>query len=53
MIEEGCENKYALLIIFIYLFLLYHKKSKLTLEDKNLKWGGYHYKINVVFSQIR
>ncbi len=39
MIKEGCGNKCALLILFIY-YLKNSQKSKLSLENKNLKWGG-------------
>ncbi len=54
MIKEGCENKCALLIILIF-YLKKSQKLKLSLENKNLKWGGggggkYYYEINV-FSQ--
>ncbi len=47
MIKEGCENLSALLILLIF-YLKNWQKSNLSLENKNLKWGGkYHYEINV------
>ncbi len=36
--KEGCGNKFALLIILIFYFKN-SQKSKLSLENKNLKWG--------------
>ncbi len=53
MIKEGCENKYALLILLIFYFKK-SQKSKLSLENTNLKWGGggYHYEINVFWTQL-
>ncbi len=44
LIKEGCENESALLIlllIYIYIYIY------ISLDDKNLKWGKYHYEINV------
>ncbi len=38
MIEEGRENKCALLILLIF-YLKNSQKSNLSLENKNLKWG--------------
>ncbi len=38
MIQEGCENKSALLIILIF-YLKKSQKSNLSLDNKNLKWG--------------
>ncbi len=38
MIQEGCENKLALLIILIF-YLKKSQKSNLSLNNKNLKWG--------------
>ncbi len=46
MIKEGCGNKSALLILLIY-YLKNAQKSNLSLENKNLKCGKYHYEINV------
>ncbi len=39
MIKEGCENKCALLFLLTFYFFLNLKKSKLSLENNNLKWG--------------
>ncbi len=39
MIKEGCENVSALLILLIFYLFFYHKKSNLSLDNKNLKWG--------------
>ncbi len=39
MIKEGCENVSALLILLIFC-LKYSQKSNLSLDNKNLKWGG-------------
>ncbi len=40
MIKEGCENVSALLILLIfYLKKINHKKSNLSLDNKNLKSG--------------
>ncbi len=39
MIKEGCGNKSVLLILLIY-YLKKSQKSNLSLENKNLKWGG-------------
>ncbi len=44
MIKEGWENKCALLIRLIF-YLKKSQKSNLSLENKNLKWGKYHYEI--------
>ncbi len=38
MIKEGCENKCASLIFFIFFFQ--SQNSKLSLENNNLKKGG-------------
>ncbi len=38
MIKEGCENESALLILLIF-YLKNSKKSNLSLDNKNLKWG--------------
>ncbi len=38
-IKEGCENLSMLLILLIS-YLKYSQKSNLSLENKNLKWGG-------------
>ncbi len=46
MIKEGCGNKSALLILFIF-YLKKSQKSNLSLENNNFKWGKYHYEINV------
>ncbi len=46
MIKGGGENESALLILLIFFFFLSHK-SNLSLDNKNLKWGKYHYEINV------
>ncbi len=46
MIKEGCENVSALLILLTFYFKM-SKKSNLSLDNKNLKWGEYHYEINV------
>ncbi len=45
MIKEGCGNKSALLILLSY-YLKNSKKYNLSLENKNLKLGEYHYEIN-------
>ncbi len=50
IIEEGCENESALLILLIF-YLKNSQKSNLSLDYKNFKWGKYHYEINV-FSLI-
>ncbi len=39
VITEGCGDKAALLIVLIY-YLENSKKSNLSLENGNLKWGG-------------
>ncbi len=39
MIKECCENKCALLILLIFYLKKLSQKSKLSLENKNLKWG--------------
>ncbi len=46
MIKEGCENEFELLILLIF-YLKNSQTSNLLLDDKNLKWGKYHYEINV------
>ncbi len=46
MIKGGCENDSAFLILLIF-YLTNSQKSNLSLDNKNLKWGKYHYKINV------
>ncbi len=46
MIKEGCENVSTLLILLIF-YLKHLQKSKLSLDNKNLKWGKYNYEINV------
>ncbi len=46
MIKEGCENESALLIVLIF-YLKKSQKSNISLDNKNLKWGKYHYEINV------
>ncbi len=38
MIEEGCENVSALLILLIF-YLNDSQKSNLSLDNKDLKWG--------------
>ncbi len=48
MIKEGCENKSVLLILLIFLFKKNHQKSNLSLDNKNLKWGLYHYEIKQI-----
>ncbi len=35
---------------FDLLFFFKSQKSKLSLENKNLKWGKYHYEMHVFFS---
>ncbi len=49
MTKGGCENVSALLILLICFF--YHKKSNLSLNSKNLKWGEISL-WNKCFSQI-
>ncbi len=39
MIKGSCENDSALLILLIFYFFLNHNKSKLSLDNKNLKSG--------------
>ncbi len=39
MIKEGCENESALLNLLIF-YLKNSQKSNLSLDNKNLKWGG-------------
>ncbi len=39
MIKEGCKNTFALLIHLIFYFKK-SQNSELSLEDKNIKWGG-------------
>ncbi len=46
MIKEGCENVSALLILLIF-YLRNSQESNLSLDNKNLNWGKYHYEINV------
>ncbi len=46
MIKEGCENESALLIVLIF-YKKKSQKSNISLDNKNLKWGKYHYEINV------
>jgi len=38
MIKGSCENQSALLILLIF-YLKKSQKWKLSLDDKNLKWG--------------
>ncbi len=40
MIKEGCENESALLILLIFYLKKKTQKSNLSLDNKNLKWGG-------------
>ncbi len=47
MIKEGCENVSALLILLIF-YLKNSQKSNLSLDNKNLKWGKYHYEIKKI-----
>ncbi len=50
MIKEGCEHLYALLILLIFYENKNHKKTNLSLDNKNKKNGGkYNYEINVFF----
>ncbi len=46
MIKEGCENEFAFLIVLIF-YLKNAQTSNLLLDDNYLKWGKYHYEINV------
>ncbi len=46
MVKQGCENESALLILLIIYFKKL-QKSNISLDNKNLKWGKYHYEINV------
>ncbi len=46
MIKEGCENYSAFLILLVF-YLKKSQKSNLSLDNKNLKGGKYHYEINV------
>ncbi len=39
MIKECCENESALLMLLIFYFKN-SQKSNLSLDNKNLKWGG-------------
>ncbi len=40
-------NLSVLLILLIFYFFFKSEKSNLSLDYKNLKWGKYHYEINV------
>ncbi len=44
MIKGGGENLSALLILLIFC-LKNSQKANLSLDNKNLKWGKYHYEI--------
>ncbi len=46
MTKEVSENESALLILLIF-YLINAQKSNLSLDNKRLKWGKYHYEINV------
>ncbi len=46
MVKQGCENVSALLILLI-IYLKKLQKSNISLDNKNLEWGKYHYEINV------
>ncbi len=46
MIKEGCEKIICIVNPFDF-YLKTSQKFNLSLDSKNLKWGKYHYEINV------
>ncbi len=39
--------KWICIVNYLYLLFKQSQKSKMLLHNKNLKWGKYHYEINV------